>query len=571
MMGIRFATLERLTEAAADERMAHVRKRHPELGAELLGMALDADPDKDAGHLPWIAARLADGSLRLPEDAEALTATLKQFDDLKRRKLLKGPKADLLRYTRLSEVQDAIDELMGAETKGERLRGAQTAGASIVYEQSPWKVIRISTPEAAAKLCRSSRWCVKDPKWAKMYLRGAPMFLVYRQDQPFALLHGNSGQAQTPDGKPISWSQSKALAPFIKRLGVRKFEKELLPVRVAAKRVEQEAEVKEPKEAVAWIFDHPQDEIPSRIWELAEQAPTAIYTTLISLMSDEQQPAPSAKNLERISGILSNEPVVSAQQKAGLVRLVFEVAKRTGRRMPGLEDMLSPEHFEIYAKLLLPGELDKLLEERLAHWRELGRPMEPDSDYTPGERVHGQRYIMGITALLTALIEMRDEELVDKYAHDIGHLPTVALRYAAHTGNRSPVVERRMAEMPFGKAFQYAPTAYISPAKWFTNYTRALQTPMPMGEEHIARMAFTAASEGPENLQRYVEELQYSGKPEDRKRFMDVVQKAHDAYAKKVESETPAHAHDWHKREAASKLKWANEVLQHSRVQLEAK
>jgi hypothetical protein len=80
---------------------------------------------------------------------------------------------------------------MGVKSKGEQVRQAQVNGAENLGKFGKFEVIKVTTPEAGAKLFRDTEWCVKDPAYFNDY--GAPFYLFLLNGEKFALLNINDG------------------------------------------------------------------------------------------------------------------------------------------------------------------------------------------------------------------------------------------------------------------------------------------------------------------------------------------------------------------------------------------
>lgn len=233
-----------LAEGAAEERVVFLQKRYPDTDSQLLKAVVDIDPSPSKAYSQWIMRQLVSRDIQLPEDEEKLTTALTELDDAKRRGLLKGPDADIMRYKQLGDLRVKLDALSGRQTAGERHRRELSSGASEVMDDPPWRVVRITTVQAASDLCRNTQWCVKDPFFARRYLDHAPLYLIYRQDQPYALVHEADGEIRDPQDRQLSAERESEVMPIVDRLPLGK-----LSGRLAAFR--QHLPMRTPHEAAA--------------------------------------------------------------------------------------------------------------------------------------------------------------------------------------------------------------------------------------------------------------------------------------------------------------------------------
>ena len=140
----------------------------------------------------WLANMATQGVIKPGEDDEKLNNTLKKFH---RAKQLKDfPYKDINQFRSYGDLVRAIEPFLGQESKREQHRAQETEGAKLLLDQPPYKVYRLDTPEAAAKLCRDTEWCVKDPRYYAQYIKLGPLYLVEKNGERYALVHYESNQ-----------------------------------------------------------------------------------------------------------------------------------------------------------------------------------------------------------------------------------------------------------------------------------------------------------------------------------------------------------------------------------------
>lgn len=147
-----------------------------------------------ADYITWLLKLVIAKTITLPEDAEKITGRLVQFDRLKRTSRFTGTK-DILQYKTFAALAKTIDDNNGVVSKGQEIRTKSEQGVELVKEMGGYKLWRVSTPEAAAKLFRGTDWCVKDPKYFKQYAEKDPNFYYVEKDgDPTYLAHFGSEQ-----------------------------------------------------------------------------------------------------------------------------------------------------------------------------------------------------------------------------------------------------------------------------------------------------------------------------------------------------------------------------------------
>jgi len=141
----------------------------------------------------WLANMATQQTVRPGEDDEKLTEVLEQFNKVKNLSGFHYSK-DIGQYKSYGDLVKAIGPFLGQQTEGEHQRAQETEGAHLVLDQHPYRAFRLDTPEAAAKLCRDTGWCVKDPKYYKNYAEQGPIYLVEKDGEKHVLVHYESNQ-----------------------------------------------------------------------------------------------------------------------------------------------------------------------------------------------------------------------------------------------------------------------------------------------------------------------------------------------------------------------------------------
>ena len=156
----------------------------------------NCDPTPNKQYLDWLIKQIQSNALRLPEDCDKCINTLSLFT-VKKQVLKNNSKPiDINQYKTLGNIQQVLDEVMGLNTNRQQFKINTEQGQKVIADQPPYKIIEITTPEAAAKLCRDTSWCIKDPKFFNDYKMGPsnPVYLILRDNQRYALFHAESEQ-----------------------------------------------------------------------------------------------------------------------------------------------------------------------------------------------------------------------------------------------------------------------------------------------------------------------------------------------------------------------------------------
>lgn len=197
-----------------------------------------ADPTgSKATYIVWITKMFLNGSLIWPEDKQKVTDALREFD---RQKLKGGFKGDrnIYSYPSFSALYNTVEENRDVKTKAEMVRYKETEGAEVVAEGEAVKVVKdkegkvierkdlglakvvkVTTPEAGAKLWRHVAWCVKDPNfWGSSYK--PPFYMVELNGKPMFLHDQHSMSLKKADDADPSFQEIKPYAKVLKAAGL---------------------------------------------------------------------------------------------------------------------------------------------------------------------------------------------------------------------------------------------------------------------------------------------------------------------------------------------------------------
>ncbi len=200
--------VDKTNRACGKKRLKRLSAKHHIPEGEIRAMAR-FDPTDTNKFLDWIVEQVAGGEISLPHDGSAVMAAL---NDFRRKGKLTGT-PDIGKWT-FAELRE---KLSVTESKGETARATAAAGQRVALDMSHWKVIEITTPTAADKLCRPE-WCIKDPKHWKTYSCGSdnPAYLVLRDGEKYACIVPHKGELKNVKDKPLK--PTKMFASILRKL-----------------------------------------------------------------------------------------------------------------------------------------------------------------------------------------------------------------------------------------------------------------------------------------------------------------------------------------------------------------
>lgn len=164
-------------------------------------------------YIQWIAKQAINNIIKPAEDDSKILEKLSLFYKLSKNKKIDikdinqfKTYGDLAKYLAPYNMQSA------ASGRAEQKR-LTVEGAVSVYKDDKVEIIRLDTEQAASNLCRKTEWCIKDPEFFNKY--GAPFYMIYLNNNGYALLHNKSGQFKDVYDNSIDL---KSMAPIINSL-----------------------------------------------------------------------------------------------------------------------------------------------------------------------------------------------------------------------------------------------------------------------------------------------------------------------------------------------------------------
>ena len=180
---------------------------HNALKNGIRDLAEDEDPTPNKQYLEWLVRQIYINSY-MNEEGE-LKDLLERFEEARKSHKIS---TDINVYKTPGQLYDAVEKVEGEGGKG------WESGAPVVLDQPPYKVLRLDSQKAAAKLCKGTEWCVRAPNMYKQYAEQGPLYLVYKNGERYALVHYESGQFMDPTDKPMSAQQTEEIIGVLQPL-----------------------------------------------------------------------------------------------------------------------------------------------------------------------------------------------------------------------------------------------------------------------------------------------------------------------------------------------------------------
>jgi hypothetical protein len=167
-------------DSIKDVSESEIKARKEKLNQLLDWLAL-ADPTESGKYAMWIAKLYKRDLVQFPEDIEKINSRLQKFDKVKH--TLPVDRRDINSFKTYGELAKTLDEHQGVGVR-EAARLATVEGQEVIFEgpigETTFRIIKVTTQEAATKLARHTDWCVKDPSWGTGYLEWGPLYFIDR-------------------------------------------------------------------------------------------------------------------------------------------------------------------------------------------------------------------------------------------------------------------------------------------------------------------------------------------------------------------------------------------------------
>lgn len=169
----------------------------------------EADPTENKSYTTWLLHQARRGIIRLPEDQDRVRDVLSFFDKAKQRWEYGK---DIFRFD-FNSLEDAVDKVRGTrfeeetdilKSNREKKREIKNQGFQVVYDNPPYAVIKLTTPEACEIMGKGTNWCTKHPEVAqKEYLPRGALYVLLKNNKKIAQFHLPSRQFRNIRDKMI--------------------------------------------------------------------------------------------------------------------------------------------------------------------------------------------------------------------------------------------------------------------------------------------------------------------------------------------------------------------------------
>ena len=174
-------------------------------------------------YIDWIVKLDINKTSIFPEDTDKIRDALIAFDKFK--KLDKPIDKNIDSYATYGDLvktlepfKQEVEEAVETKKEKERVKVEEEAGVNEVYNDGTYRVVKITTPEASAKVCWGTgavHWCVKDVKWAQQYLEKGPLYFMFKNDKPYIGLSESTGNIVNFEDDPISMEVYKEVRDIV--------------------------------------------------------------------------------------------------------------------------------------------------------------------------------------------------------------------------------------------------------------------------------------------------------------------------------------------------------------------
>lgn len=192
---------------------------HTELPDIIDHFAEKADPDPQKKHTQWILKQYKQQNIR-QEDHPRIRETLSNFSQYRNRL----QKKDINQYKSLSEIDDAVEPLLGqATSKKEEKKQAKIEGADLIHKGKDLSVYKIKTEEAACAYGAGTKWCTaareKEKNMFDVYnSRGQLYVSINNKTNEKRQFHFEDAQFMDEKDRPINLSDYISKYPELKNI-----------------------------------------------------------------------------------------------------------------------------------------------------------------------------------------------------------------------------------------------------------------------------------------------------------------------------------------------------------------
>ena len=188
---------------------------------ELLAQAIGSDPSPRKEYVGWVLTQVRKKRLMLPEDSHRIRESLHEFHRLKNLGRSHIEK-DIHKYPDLAAVEDAIELLLGAQSKRSGGMGGESdllslPGVELYREDGLYKIYKVTDANSLAELGEGTKWCTRksypDCQAGEYLDEHGHIFLVLKDGKKFAQY--TPGYDQVMDVKDRQFEVPKGLAKLM--------------------------------------------------------------------------------------------------------------------------------------------------------------------------------------------------------------------------------------------------------------------------------------------------------------------------------------------------------------------
>lgn len=178
------------TEQNYGDKIVMIARRDPTIPAEVRKQADNlqlvdivisqlerADPTKNKEYTQGLAKLYANGGLKMEDASSTLADYLARFHKLKTKRMVPPPYNDFLRYTRVRDMMDVVDQLPDPDADTKQV---DKGTAHEYYSDEQMRVIVPEDESAACYYGQGTRWCTaaKQHNMFDAYNSDGPMYII---------------------------------------------------------------------------------------------------------------------------------------------------------------------------------------------------------------------------------------------------------------------------------------------------------------------------------------------------------------------------------------------------------
>jgi hypothetical protein len=178
-----------ITQQNYGDKIVMIARRDPTIPAEVrkqadnlqlvdivLSQLEKADPTRNKEYTQGLAKLYANGGLKMEDATSTLADYLTKFHKLKAKRMIPPPYNDFLKYNKVTDVMDVVDQLPDPDAKEETNRGQ----AKEIYNDADVRVIQPEDQTAACYYGQGTRWCTaaKNNNQFDYYAEDGPLYIV---------------------------------------------------------------------------------------------------------------------------------------------------------------------------------------------------------------------------------------------------------------------------------------------------------------------------------------------------------------------------------------------------------